>query len=137
MRFLQLEPQVVLYLFLVLFNLGVAKNRQLGPSTHLETLNNTKNEENTNSGPSSNHGNPNRRLPSSFSYFSNCPFKQGVVFLGGPYGPMKATCCEGFGCASGIGFPISTVCCKLLLIVSLLLLSTNSFSMYMKFLFKC
>ena len=113
MRFLQLQPQVVIYLFLVLFNIGLAKNRQLGPNVLLEASNITKNEESANSGPSTNHGFQNRRYPSSLSCFSNCPFRQGVVFLGGPCGPMKATCCGGFGCASGIGFPISTVCCKL------------------------
>ena len=113
MRFLQLEPQVVIYLFLVLFNIGLAKNRQIGPNFLLEASNITKNKESANSGPSTNHGFQNRRYPSSLSCFSNCPFRQGVVFLGGPCGPMKATCCGGFGCASGIGFPISTVCCKL------------------------
>lgn len=126
MRFLQLGPQVVIYLLLVLFNTGLAKNHQLGPSTLLEALNVTTNEENTKSGPSSNHGFQNRYYPSGLSCFSNCPFRQGVVFLGGPCGPMKATCCGGFGCASGIGFPISTVCCKLLF-VCLLLLSRNYF----------
>ena len=116
MRFLHLQAQVAVYLSLVLVHLGVVENRQVAPSTLLEALNITKNEENTKSAPSSNHGFPKRRFPSSFSYFSDCPCKQGVVFLGGPCGPMKATCCGGFGCASGIGFPISTVCCELLLI---------------------
>lgn len=126
MRFLQLGPQVVIYVFLVLFNITLAENRQLAPSSLLEALNITKNEESTNSGPSTNHGLQNRRYPSSLSCFSNCPIRQGVVFLGAPCGPMKATCCGGFGCASGIGFPISTVCCKLFLCL-LLLLSTNYF----------
>ena len=129
MRFLQLEAQVVIYLFVVLFNIGLATHRQLGPSALLEALNISKNKENTNFGPSASHGFQNRRYPSSLSCFSNCPFRQGVLFLGGPCGPMKATCCGGFGCASGIGFPISTVCCKLLF-VSPLLLSTNDFILW-------
>ena len=117
MRFSHLEAQVTAYLFLVLLYLSVAENRQVSPSTLsntvLEALNITTNEKSTKSGPASNHGLPTRRFPSSFSYFSNCPFKQGVVFLGGPCGPMQAMPCGGFGCASGIGFPISTACCKL------------------------
>lgn len=115
MGFLQFKTQVVVYLSLSLLNLGVVENRQVATSTLLQALHIAKNEtENTKSVLSSSHGFANQRFPSSFSYFSNCPLKQGVVFLGGPCGPMKATCCEGFGCASGIGFPISTVCCKLL-----------------------
>ena len=99
---------------LLVVSLRVAESGQATPSTFVEALEITRKERNTKSLVS--HGIPNwhlsQRFPLSFSYFSNCPLKQELFFLGGPCSPVKVIGCGGFGCGTGIGFPISTVCCK-------------------------
>lgn len=110
--FLYRGARITFYLFLTIVHSGVAHKSPIGPSAVLEAVNITNKENNVKSEPPSSHDFKNRRFPSGFSYFSNCLSKQGVVFLGRPCGLMPATSCGGFNCASGIGFPISTVCCK-------------------------
>ena len=118
MWFSHLETQTVAFI-LIFLTLRKVQGRQVVPSALLEALEEldiTKSKQKSKPGSLSIHGVGNRhfprRYPSGFSYSPNCPLKQELLFLGGPCGPMRAIGCGGFGCGSGIGFPISTVCCE-------------------------
>ncbi|PFX26334.1 uncharacterized protein LOC111329132 [Stylophora pistillata] len=101
--------RISFYLFLLTIHADFAHKL----SALLEGHDITDKENKTKTEHLSNHGLKYQRIPHGFSSFSDCLSKQGMVFLGGPCGVMPATSCGGFNCASGIGFPISPVCCSL------------------------
>lgn len=108
MLLLHHETRIIFYFFLLIVHSDFAQK----PSALLEGLDITDIANKIKTKHCSNHDLKYQRIPHSFSSFSNCLSKQGMVFRGGPCGVMPATSCGGFNCASGIGFPISTVCCK-------------------------